>query len=184
MTVTKPTILLVHGAFGTPAAWDKLAPFLKQAGYPIKRATFPSANPKKPLEVSAKKDIEYVRNQFLLPLIEQERKDVILAVHSFGGIVGGGAAVGLSKADRSAQKLPGGVLGLIYIAGNITHEGQTMFDSVGGQWPPWLKLDNVSTVGHSAYRTCTDCPKAWRRSGCYRSSIRPLVPGLRSLTRK
>lgn len=89
-----------------------------------------------------------MRNNFLLPLVENEHKDVILAVHSFGGIVGGGAAVGLSKTDRLAQNLKGGVLGLIYIAGNITHEGQTMFDSVGGKWPEWLKLDNVSL--HSA----------------------------------
>lgn len=139
---------MIHGAFGTPAAWDKLVPFLEKAGYPIRRATYPSANPKKPSEVTAKKDIEHVRNNFLLPLVENEHKDVILAVHSFGGIVGGGAAVGLSKTDRLAQNLKGGVLGLIYIAGNITHEGQTMFDSVGGKWPEWLKLDNVSL--HSA----------------------------------
>jgi hypothetical protein len=110
---------------------------------------YPSAKPEKPSEATVKNDTDYVRNNYLLPLIEHEHKDVIVAVHSFGGIVGGGAALGLSKTDRVAQKLQGGVLGLIYIAANITHEGQTMFDSVGGQWPPWLKLDNVSLFDSS-----------------------------------
>lgn len=117
MTSSKPTLLLIHGAFGTPTAWDKLVPFLERAGYNIVRATYPSANPEIPSEAAAKNDIEHVRKEFLLPLIEQEHKDVIIAVHSFGGIVGGGAAVGLSKGDRLAQSLKGGVLGLIYIAG-------------------------------------------------------------------
>lgn len=157
MISTKPTLLLVHGAFGTPASWDKLVPFLKQGGYPIKRATYPSANPEKPSEAAAKIDIQYVRDRFLLPLIEQEHKDVVVIVHSFGGIVGGGAAVGLSKTDRLAQNLEGGVLGLIYIAGNITHEKQTMFDSVGGQWPPWLKLDNVRF-----FKSPIKCPESHR----------------------
>lgn len=144
MYSSNPTILLVHGCFATPACFDKLVPHLKKAGYPTLTATYPSSNPEDPSEVTAQKDSEYLRNQYLVPLVENEHRDVILAVHSFGGVVAAGAAVGLSKTDRKAANLKGGVLGLVYIAANILQEGQSLYESFGGgDWPPWFLKDNV-----------------------------------------
>ncbi|GIZ45534.1 hypothetical protein CKM354_000869600 [Cercospora kikuchii] len=141
MSPPKPTILLIHGALTTAVSFDWVIPHLEQAGYPTVNAEYLSVNPEKPLEVTAQKDIDHVRKTYLDPLIEQEHKDVVLAVHSFGGVIAGGAAVGLSKSDRAAKGLKGGVIGMIFIGANIGHEGQTMLETVGGQWPPWLKID-------------------------------------------
>ena len=139
-----PTILLLPGCFATPACFDKLVPYLHEAGYTTLTASYPSSNPKDPSVVTCQKDIDHFREQYLLRLVEKEHKDLVLAVHSFGAVVGGGAAVGLSKADRRARGESGGIMGLVYIAGNIVQENQTLIESAGGQWPPWLKKDVVS----------------------------------------
>lgn len=140
-----PTILLIHGAFGGSTGFDRVAPLLEQAGYPTVRAEYLSTNSEKPAEVTAQKDIDFVRKEYLAPLVQKAGKDIIIVVHSFGGVIAGGSANGLSKTDRKAQNLPGGVLGLVYISGNLVHEGQTMVDSVGGEWPAWLIRDKVCT---------------------------------------
>lgn len=155
MCSLKPTLLLLHGAFTTPAAWDILNPHLNQAGYPTERATYLSTNPPDPLEATVQRDTQHVRTKSLLPLVEDQSKDVVLVVHSYGGVVGAGAAYGLSKTDRLAQNLKGGVIGLIYIAGNIVPEGQSEFDTVGRAWPPWLVIDKVSSLSHLRSRQYT-----------------------------
>lgn len=111
MANSKPTLLLIHGCFTTPAAFDRLVPFLEHTGYTTIRATYPSTDPEESHESTAAKDVEHMRNVYLLPLVEQEQKDVVMVMHSWGGTVGAGAAVGLSKTDRVAQGLGGGVVG-------------------------------------------------------------------------
>jgi hypothetical protein len=66
--------------------------------------------------MTTSKDAEEARTRYLLPLLE-EGKDVIVFVHSYGGVVGGAAAAGLSKSARSVEGKPGGVVGLLYLVG-------------------------------------------------------------------
>ena len=148
MAEKRPTILLLPGCFGTPASFDRLVPYLQEAGYATMTASYPSSNPPDPSAVTCQKDIAHFREEYLIPLVEKEQKELILAVHSFGGVVGGGAAVGLSKTDRRARGQSGGVVGLVYIAGNIVQENQTLIESAGGEWPPWLKKDVVMPIIH------------------------------------
>ena len=142
---TNPTIFLLTGCFSKPACFDRLRPFLHSAGYPTIAVGYPSSDPEIPGAATAQRDIDYVRNEHLLPLIEREHKDLLLTMHSFGGVVGSAAAVGLSKAERLPHGKQGGVVGLVYIAGNIVQEGQTLLESAGGRWPPWLVKDKVIT---------------------------------------
>jgi hypothetical protein len=92
--------------------------------------------------VSTSKDSEEVRNKYVLPLLE-DGKEVVIFVHSYGGVVGGQAARGLSKRARSASGKPGGIIGLIYLVGNIVGEGETLLQAVGGAYPPFIKIDYV-----------------------------------------
>ncbi|KAL9115159.1 MAG: hypothetical protein Q9227_000953 [Pyrenula ochraceoflavens] len=139
-----PTILLLPGCFSTPSCFDRLVSYLHEAGYSTLYASYPSSNPADPSAVTAQKDIEHVRQTFLLPLVGKQRKDLIIAAHAFGGVVGAGAVVGLSKTVRRSRGELGGIVGLVYISGNIVQEGQTLIESAGGQWPPWLKNDKPS----------------------------------------
>lgn len=69
----------------------------------------------------------------------------MIFAHSFGGIIAGGAAKGLDKETRKSQGQAGGVIGLVYIAGNIVLDNESLADVSGGQYPPFIKLDKVRT---------------------------------------
>jgi len=69
---------------------------------------------------------------------------VIIFTHSYGGVVGGAAAAGLSKATRSSRNELGGVVGLVYLVGNIVLEGETLLQANGGAYPPFIKKGNPS----------------------------------------
>lgn len=136
-----PVILLVPGAFGTPASYDPLLPYLHKAGFVTHPGPYASSNPTDPSTATCANDIASLRD-VLLPLVEQG-KDVVIFAHSFGGIVAGGAAKSLDKQTRKSQGQAGGVIGLVYIAGNIVLDNESLADVSGGQYPPFIKLDRV-----------------------------------------
>lgn len=135
-------ILIVPGAFGTPAGFDKLLPYLEEAGFLTSPGPYPSYDPSDPATATCQNDITSLRNNYLLPLLEQ-KKDVVILGHSYGGVVAGGAAKDLDKPTRQAQGLTSDVLGLIYVAGNITMEGESLASAVGGKHAPFIKVDKV-----------------------------------------
>ncbi|KAH6649102.1 Alpha/beta hydrolase fold-1 [Truncatella angustata] len=141
---TRPVILLVPGAFGTPAGFEKLAEFLRAAGFSTHPGAYPSCNPTDPTTATSQKDIAYLRDNVLIPLLDQEKRDVVIIAHSYGGVVAGGAAKGLDKPARTGKGHSTSVTGLIYVAGNITLEGETLREAVGGVYPPFIKVDKPS----------------------------------------
>ncbi|KAI0434742.1 alpha/beta-hydrolase [Xylaria sp. FL1042] len=140
-----PTIVVVPGAFGKPDGFDPILPYLQKAGFTTRPGPYPSCNPADPAATTSEKDSISLRNDVLLPLLEQ-RKDVIVLAHSYGGIAAGGAVKNLDKVTRNAEGQTAGVVGLIYIAGNIALEGETLLHAVGGQYPPFIK-ENKPTKG-------------------------------------
>jgi pimeloyl-ACP methyl ester carboxylesterase len=57
-------------------------------------------------------------------------RTVMAIMHSYGGQVGSDALVGLGRASRAAQDLPGGVSHLVYLAAFAVPEGTGMMDKV------------------------------------------------------
>lgn len=143
MAAARPIIVFFAGAFANPSCFDALAALFKNEGYLTVYAQVLSLNASKPEEVTTARDAEHTRKEVLLPLL-QDGKDVIVFTHSYGGIVGGAAAAGLSKKSRTAEGKKGGVIGLLYLAGNIVHEGKTLLEAVGGAYPPFIKENTVS----------------------------------------
>ncbi|KAI2884114.1 hypothetical protein CBS76997_8124 [Aspergillus niger] len=139
-----PIIVIVPGAFGTPQGFERLLPHLTEAGYATHPGSYPSCNPSDPANVSSPQDIAHLRDNVLLPLLNEEGKDVVIIAHSYGGVVAGGAARGLAKGTRTAQGQSTGVIGLIYVVGNITLDGESLFNAVGGAYPPFIKVDKPS----------------------------------------
>ena len=139
---TLPTVLLIPGALTTPACYDLLLPHLQQAGLSVHIAALPSSNPPNPDEHSAATDGEYLLDQYLLPLVN-DGKDVIVFAHSFSATCLSGAGRRLSKAERIAKGLRGGVVGLIYISFAMVPEGQSQFEYLGNIWPAFVRLDHV-----------------------------------------
>lgn len=139
-----PTIAIIPGAFHTPSHFSSLCAQLKKAGYDTASVQVPSVDP--PTAAAAavatpSNDALFIREKLLLPLIEEEGKDVVLLMHSYGGIPGSGSAVGLSKKERERErevrgekeKKKGGLVGLVFVTAYVAREGQTVRKDLASQ---------------------------------------------------
>ena len=153
-TPSKPTIVFFAGAFADPSCFDRITPIFRNAGYATVYAPVPSLNPSEAEVVTCANDVKASRENILLPLIDGEEKDVVIFMHSYGGVVGGAAASGLSKTAREADNKNGGVVGLIYLVGNIVAKGETLKQAVGGAYPPFIKEDHVCSLRPSKHWYC------------------------------
>lgn len=135
--MSKPTIVCVPGAWHLPGIYDKTLKILEDDGYPTIGLALPSvgASPGLP---SFDEDVKAIRD-CLTRLIEEEEKDVILVTHSYSGIPGSEAPVGLGRKERGEKGLKGGVTRLVYIVAFAMPEG---FQPAGGaKYPDWMHLD-------------------------------------------
>ncbi|KAF2461886.1 hypothetical protein BDY21DRAFT_368051 [Lineolata rhizophorae] len=142
---TLPTVLLVPGAWHQPVHYSKLISSLERLGFPTAATKLDSVGSLDPKNVTLARDIEYIREQALKPLLDEGR-DVILLMHSFGGIEGSGAAKGLSKAEREVEGKKGGVVGMIWLAGLIMKEGDIWQDKSPVAKDPRLQVDEEAGV--------------------------------------
>ncbi|EPE30397.1 alpha/beta-Hydrolase [Glarea lozoyensis ATCC 20868] len=124
MSVSKPTFLIVPGAWHPSSAYQILADQLNAANCTAVIATHPSLNSKEPSSVTCAQDAQAVRS-VLLSLLDKN-EDVVVVAHSYGCVTGSGAAYGLSKASRAKAGKRSGVIGIVCIAGFLLHGGANM----------------------------------------------------------
>jgi pimeloyl-ACP methyl ester carboxylesterase len=108
--VTKPTIVLVHGAFAESSSWNGVVKRLLAQGYPVVAA----ANPLRGLH----SDAEYVATIF-----KSIPGPIVAVGHSYGGSVITDAAAGNSN-----------VKALVYVAGLAPDTGESAAD-IGARFP-------------------------------------------------
>ena len=97
---TKPTIVLVHGAFADASSWERVIPILQRDGYGVIAVQNPL--------VSLAGDVEMTKR-----VIDAQTGPVIAVAHSYGGAVITGAAAGNPN-----------VKGLVYIAAFAPEVGE------------------------------------------------------------
>ncbi|KAF2234936.1 alpha/beta-hydrolase [Viridothelium virens] len=135
---SKPTILLIHGAWHDVSCWDRVRAQLSALSYPT--ATVALVSPgSKPAVKSHLEDVAVVRKE-LEHLIEKNGKDVVLVMHSYGGLAGAGAVEGLEKVRRNAAGEQGGVVAAVFIAAFLVDKGQSLLGQFP-QKPPYLIED-------------------------------------------
>jgi pimeloyl-ACP methyl ester carboxylesterase len=114
--MSKPTIVLVHGAFGDASSWRSVYDLLDGDEYTV----IAPANPLRGLASDA---------SYLEGLIDQLDGPVVLVGHSYGGPV-------ITVAGSSEK-----VAGLVYVAGLAPDEGESVGD-LQERFPP-LAMGNV-----------------------------------------
>lgn len=100
-STTKPTVVLVHGAFADSSSWNDVIVSLRKDGYPVIAA----ANPLRGLHA----DADYLRT-----VLDSVGGPMVIAGHSYGGSVMSQAADGHPQ-----------VKGLVYVASFILEEGES-----------------------------------------------------------
>ncbi|KAK7707021.1 hypothetical protein SLS64_007229 [Diaporthe eres] len=162
MPSKQPLIVLVPGAWSPPAAYHKLITLLENAPYnfTVHSPALASNNGAIPPN-SFEADVEAVRSA-IKPLVTAGN-DVVLIMHSYGGVVGSSSIAGLTKKDRQDKGLPGGISHLFYISAYMLAKGQSAWDipvQAAGDTPErrtlvefkddgtWLPTDAISGLYH------------------------------------
>ncbi|OAQ71082.1 alpha/beta-Hydrolase [Pochonia chlamydosporia 170] len=133
---SKPTFVLVPGAWHAASTWDKVKAVLSTKGYKSVAVTLPSTNGDP--SVSFADDIKATRDAITLETTAG--LDVVVVVHSYGGFVGLSAIKGLSK-KTAPSTATGHVIGVVLIATGFNTAGMSFLDCVGGTPPPTWKAD-------------------------------------------
>ncbi|MFF9490191.1 alpha/beta fold hydrolase [Streptomyces sp. NPDC014676] len=104
---TKPTVVLVHGAFADSSSWSKVVKRLTHDGYPVRAV----ANPLRglPTDTAAAKDV-----------LRSIDGPIVLVGHSYGGAVIGNAAAGNPN-----------VKALVYLAALVPDAGEPAYGPSG-----------------------------------------------------
>ncbi|MDT3439476.1 MULTISPECIES: alpha/beta fold hydrolase [unclassified Pseudofrankia] len=114
----KPTVVLVHGAFADASGWNDVATRLIRDGYPV-------IAPPNPLRGVA------ADSAYLASILATLGGPLVLAAHSYGGIVVTNAATGNAN-----------VKALVYVAAFVPDQGETL---LGLQTKyPGSKLDETA----------------------------------------
>ncbi|KAF4769225.1 hypothetical protein HAV15_008524 [Penicillium sp. str.  len=137
------TILFVPGAWIAPSFYQPFLQALTVAGYDIHFAAYPSFNPEDPTTTTCQADTDAI-TVTLKSLVEDEGKDVLVFMYSYGGMPGAAAATGLAKSQRAREGKAGGVIGLIFLAAFLVPEGFSCWGLQGGNLPPWILVDQPS----------------------------------------
>ncbi|CAM1502350.1 Fc.00g043340.m01.CDS01 [Cosmosporella sp. VM-42] len=132
----KPTIVFVPGAWHHADTWKKVSTILEAQEYKCVRMTLPSTlgSP----DTTFSEDIQSVRD--VIKAETTEGRDVVVAVHSYGGAVGESALKGFTKPkanDPSPDNSSGHVIGLIIMASGFLPTGACFTDGFEEPPPIW-----------------------------------------------
>ena len=148
MSSSKPTIVLVPGAWHPPDLYAPMTDLLVAEGYEYIGISLVSVSADPALE-NWDPDVELI-HKIVLGVLDQG-KDVVLAVHSYGGLVGSEAMKGLGKKQRESEGKKGGVVHLVYICAFFLELGMHLQAVKNNQPHPWMKVD-VSGLSNTPSR--------------------------------
>jgi alpha-beta hydrolase superfamily lysophospholipase len=138
MSAAKPTIIIAHGAWQSALDYQDFTDQLKSAGYPVEISQLPSVGGTSDPLPGLDDDVSVIRG--LLAKATDEGKEVILLMHSYGGVVGSCAVEGFDHASRAKEGKTGGVTVALYMSAFMIPKGATLFSMLGGQPPPWMNV--------------------------------------------
>ncbi|KAF4957359.1 hypothetical protein FSARC_11321 [Fusarium sarcochroum] len=138
MSTTKPTIVFAPGAWHTADCFDLVRKELHARNWSTEAVDYPSVGAEPPTKGLAD-DVSVVRTT--LQRLADEGKEIMLVVHSYGGVVGANAVQGLGYKQRAQEGKTGGVIQLVYLSGFVMPKGKGILELLGGQYLPWMRVE-------------------------------------------
>lgn len=117
------TYVIVHGATAGGWEWKKTGRFLADDGHEVHRVTLTGLGERNHL-ASEKVDLDTHINDVVNVILFEDLHDVVLAGHSYGGMVITGVM----------NRIPDRIRHVIFLDAAVPNDGESMFDLVGG--PP------------------------------------------------
>lgn len=180
--MTKPSIVLVPGAWHTPTPYDPLITALESHAYKVYTVHLPSVSTTSSSSTSSipidfGPDIAALRS-CIAEAIGEEGNDVLVVVHSWGGLVAQSALDGeegraLSRKEREARGEKGGVVKCAYMAAFMVEEGVSLMEMVGGTVPEWWGIDGPHAIIHNPAVFVSDLPASSPIRSSYASNVHP-----------
>ena len=132
--MTKPTLIFVPGAFHPASCWDNVRSSLTRYSFETVAISLPGVGADSKV-TSHHEDTAAIR-KILLQFIVEEQKDVVLIMHSYGGVPGSEAVRGLEKSIRE-KKTPKafGVIHCVYLSAFLVPTGASFLGLLGGTLP-------------------------------------------------
>lgn len=154
--MSKPQIVLIPGAWHTPACFGDLTKRLESHGYTVHSTQLPSVgNDDNPPE-DLSRDIAAVQDVVTKAI--GEGNDVLVVPHSWAGIVAGSGLVGYGKTQREEKGLKGGVVKGAYMCSFIVPEGVSLMDAIQHQIPDWWEVKGDITFAKDPNIFYNDLP--------------------------
>ena len=119
------SVVIIPGAFTVPEAYDLVVQGVTARGLDIKAIHLPSVGTPGPREGAAPTmydDAAFIATH--VRSLADAGNDVILITHSYGGTPGTESVRGLSKKEREAQGLKGGIVRIAYMTSLVPNVGE------------------------------------------------------------
>ena len=144
-----PTIIIIQGSFQRPEHYKKLSDTLQSLGYPVEQPELPSCTnteaPNFPNTTLA--DDAAAVQKLVARLVEEQGKVVVIACHSYGGLVTGEAIpqeLTLTRRQREGKR--GGVAHLFFFAAFLLDEGQSVLDVFGESPDSDVRVSEMTSI--------------------------------------
>lgn len=139
MASTKPSIVIVHGAWQPAEGFAAFAESLRKHGFDTVVPSLPSVGGTTTPLPGLPEDVVVVRTA--ITKLAEEGKEIILLLHSYGGVVGSSAVENLDVASRAKEAKKGGVVKLVFMSAFVVPRGKSLLDMLGGQPLPWMSFE-------------------------------------------
>ena len=135
----KPTIVVVPGSFSAPYFYNTFISQLTAHKYDVVVADLSSVGGK----AAATMIDDDQAIQDVTSKVAGESKDIVLIMHSYGGVPGTESVHGVTKEEREASGKIGGVVALLYVTTFLAGPGKSLGSTVGegAGVPDYVKVE-------------------------------------------
>src|SRR2546429_6409619 len=135
---SQTTFVLVPGAWHSPYAFSHVSTQLRKHGYDTVGVFLPATGAYPPLKSF---DADVLAIQSAIMTAADDGQDVVVVMHSYGGVVGCEGLKGLSKVERSAAGRPGGVIRLAFLCAFVLQVGASLMTGLQMKPLDWFVIE-------------------------------------------
>ncbi|KAI1043190.1 hypothetical protein LB505_006142 [Fusarium chuoi] len=137
VAAARPALVIIPGNFSLPRFWSAIKRSVEDKGYPVEVVPLQSSREEKIDPAPGLADDVKEAQSVLKKHIDQG-KDVVMLMHSYGGMVGTEATRGLSRKEREKTGLTGGITRMVFLAAIFAPPGKStrgLYEANPGRYP-------------------------------------------------